>query len=153
MRGKPFSALYDSPLGRLSVRGQGSAISSIAMVSGGRASGKLPAPVRRCLDLYFAGSRKRTGARFLLKGTPLQMKVWKTLTSIPWGESLSYAQLARRVKKPRAVRAVASAVGKNPVAVLIPCHRVIGSDGSLTGYAYGLKKKAWLLGHEKNQHG
>ena len=152
-KNEAFQADYASPLGRLRVSGQGAVISGISMVSGKRAPGTLPAAVRRSLDLYFSGKKQRKAGRFSFKGTPLQEKVWKTLSTIPWGENISYAELARRVKEPTAVRAVASAVGRNPVAILIPCHRVIGSDGSLRGYAYGLKKKAWLLAHERRVHG
>lgn len=81
-------------------------------------------------------------------GTPFQEKVWRALRRIPCGQTISYAELARRIDHPTAVRAVASANARNPVAVLIPCHRVIGSDGTLTGYAGGLPCKAWLLKHE-----
>lgn len=147
-----FTAFYDSPLGRLKVSGEGSGIRGISMNESGRAEGAMPLRIRKSLDLYFGGSRKKSGTRFLLTGTPFQKKVWKSLSTIPWGERISYAQLARRVKRPGAARAVAGAAGKNPVAILLPCHRVVGSDGSLTGYAYGLKKKQWLLDHEK-RHG
>ena len=146
-----FSAIYRSPLGRLKVFGQGARISGITLVPGASKgpSGKLPVRVRESLDAYFRGKPRQARTRFLLQGTPFQKKIWKTLATIPWGGCVSYAELARRVQKPRAVRAVARAVGQNPVAILLPCHRVIGSDGRLTGYAYGLKKKAWLLRHEK----
>ena len=153
MKTRPFSALYRSPLGRLRVRGAGGRISGIAMVTASHRGpeGRMPAPVRRCLDAYFRG--KPSGGRFSMNGTPFQKKVWETLRTIPWGGTLSYAELAPRGKNPRAGRAVASAVGRNPVAILVPCHRVIGSDGRLGGYAYGLKKKAWLLRHEKRDRG
>lgn len=145
-----FSGVYSSPLGRLRVTGDGGRISGIALVTGpGRGSGVLPARVRQSLDGYFRGRPQKS--RFALKGTPFQKKVWAQLASIPWGSSVSYAELARRIRKPRAVRAVANAVGSNPVAVLVPCHRVIASDGSLGGYAYGLKKKRWLLRHESKR--
>ena len=150
MTTKPFSAIYNSGLGRLRVSGRGGQISGIALVSSGSSKGILPANVRRSLDLYFHGKPAK-GARFILQGTPVQKKVWSTLSTIPWGGTLSYADLAKRVKRPKAVRAVANAVGSNPIAILLPCHRVIGSDGSLTGYAYGLKKKSWLLSHEKRR--
>ncbi len=148
-----FLATYASPLGGLRITGRGEGISAISIISGKSLTGKLPFSVRRRLDIYFKGSAKTGGGRFLLEGTPFQRNVWKALLSIPWGESVSYTELARRVKRPQAVRAVANAVGKNPVAILIPCHRVIGSDGALTGYAYGLKKKKWLLLHEKKRRG
>ena len=152
-KNEEFSAHYLSPLGCLRVSGQGPAVSEISMVSGKKASGSIPAEVKRSLDGYFSGKKQRGSVRFMLQGTALQEKVWKELSAIPWGKNISYAELARRVKQPKAVRAVASAVGRNPVAVLIPCHRVIGSDGSLRGYAYGLKKKAWLLAHESRANG
>ena len=153
MTAKPFSAIYNSGLGRLWVTGAGDRISGIALVAGKAArKGKLPQSVRRSFDLYFQG-KPATRARFALEGTPFQKKVWQALATIPWGDTVSYAQLAHRVKRPRAVRAVARALGQNPVPVLLPCHRVVGSDGSLTGYAYGLKKKAWLLSHEKRRRG
>jgi O-6-methylguanine DNA methyltransferase len=88
-----------------------------------------------------------------LEGTAFQKKVWKALQTIPWGGSISYGQLARRIGRPTAVRAVAGAVGDNPVPILVPCHRVVASDGSLGGYAYGRRKKAWLLRHERRPRG
>lgn len=153
MTTKPYSAIFNSGLGRLRVTGAGDRISGISLVAGApERTGKLPARVRRSLELYFRGKPSK-GARFSLEGTPFQKKIWQALTTIPWGDTVSYAQLARRVRRPKAVRAVARAVGQNPVAILLPCHRVVGSDGSLTGYAYGLKKKKWLLSHEKHRHG
>ena len=83
-----------------------------------------------------------------LNGTPFQKTVWTELRRIPFGSTISYAELARRIGEPRAVRAVGMANGANPVAVIVPCHRVIGADGSLTGYGGGLDRKRWLLGHE-----
>lgn len=82
-------------------------------------------------------------------GTPFQRLVWRTLRSIPLGATVSYGELARRIGNPSAVRAVGLANGSNPIAIVVPCHRVIGSDGSLTGYAGGLARKRWLLAHEK----
>jgi O-6-methylguanine DNA methyltransferase len=82
------------------------------------------------------------------QGTPFQVAVWSELRKIPVGETISYAQLARAIGRPSAVRAVAGANGRNPVAIVIPCHRVIGADGTLTGYGGGLDRKRWLLGHE-----
>jgi methylated-DNA-[protein]-cysteine S-methyltransferase len=83
-----------------------------------------------------------------LNGTPFQKTVWTALRRIPCGSTISYAELARRIGDPRAVRAVGTANGANPVAVIVPCHRVIGADGSLTGYGGGLDRKRWLLAHE-----
>jgi methylated-DNA-[protein]-cysteine S-methyltransferase len=86
-------------------------------------------------------------------GTPFQNKVWHALRAIPAGETLSYSALARKIGKPKAVRAVGLANGANPIGVVVPCHRVIGSDGSLTGYGGGLERKRWLLAHEERYAG
>lgn len=85
-------------------------------------------------------------------GTPFQREVWRALRQIQWGTTVSYAELAERIHRPAAVRAVGLANGSNPVGVVIPCHRVIGSDGSLTGYGGGIERKRWLLEHEKSAH-
>ena len=105
----------------------------------------------RELTEYFAGRRRHVGTPIDSSlGTEFQRAVWKTLRRIPAGRTLTYGELARRIGRPTAVRAVASAVGRNPVSLLVPCHRVIGSDGSLTGYAGGLRRKAFLLALEKS---
>jgi methylated-DNA-[protein]-cysteine S-methyltransferase len=113
------------------------------------AEGKSPAPVREPFEAYFRGE---AGALetvpWTASGTPFQLKVWETLCTIPAGETLSYAGLAERIGRPTAVRAVGLANGANPVAVVVPCHRVIGTNGSLTGYGGGLPRKRWLLDHE-----
>lgn len=97
---------------------------------------------------YFAGSRQQFEVPLHFPGTPFQQSVWRALLEIPYGETRSYQQQAERLQKPKAVRAVASANGCNRIAIIIPCHRVIGKDGSLTGYAGGLERKRWLLDHE-----
>ena len=154
MTQKAFHGIYRSPLGRLEVAGENGRISRIALVESRRGSaGNIPARVRSSLDAYFSGGPRQPKSFFALHGTPFQKKVWETLGTIPWGSRISYAQLARRVRKPRAIRAVANAVASNPVAILVPCHRVVGWDGRLTGYAYGLKKKSWLLRHEERRRG
>jgi methylated-DNA-[protein]-cysteine S-methyltransferase len=105
--------------------------------------------IRLALQTYFAGDCRALDALAVeLNGTPFQRKVWKALRDIPSGSTLSYADLARRIGEPRAVRAVGAANGANPVAVIVPCHRVIGTDGTLTGYGGGLERKQWLLAHE-----
>jgi len=101
------------------------------------------------LHLYFQGELGALETvRWRLGGTAFQESVWQALKTIPWGETLSYLELAKRIGRPRAVRAVANAVGANPLAIALPCHRVMGSDGSLTGFGGGLEKKRWLLKHE-----
>jgi methylated-DNA-[protein]-cysteine S-methyltransferase len=105
--------------------------------------------IRLVLQKYFAGDCHALDAVVVeLNGTPFQRKVWDALREIPAGSTLSYADLARRIGEPRAIRAVGAANGANPVAVIVPCHRVIGTDGTLTGYGGGLDRKQWLLAHE-----
>ncbi len=109
-------------------------------------------PLRQAADQlgrYFAGERLQFTCSLDLHGTPFQLKVWNALTRIPYGETRSYAEIAREIGHPSAVRAVGAANGANPVAIIVPCHRVIGSNGSLTGYGGGLPTKAWLLALEK----
>jgi methylated-DNA-[protein]-cysteine S-methyltransferase len=96
-------------------------------------------------------SRKSFSLKLLPQGTPFQKLVWRQLKRIPYGKAVSYADVARAVGKPHAYRAVGSANNKNPIAIVIPCHRVIGSDGKLVGYGSGLWRKEWLLNHEKNE--
>ena len=100
------------------------------------------------LNEYFEGKRQNFDLLLNPEGTEFQKKVWSLLSEIPYGKTLSYLELSRRLGDVKAIRAVASANGKNPLWIIIPCHRVIGSDGSLTGYAGGLHRKKWLLNHE-----
>lgn len=111
--------------------------------------GVTPASLRAAIDRYFAGDATAIkNLAWKTNGTVFQRKVWAGLCTIPAGETLSYKGLAERIGSPTAVRAVGLANGSNPVAVVVPCHRVIGADGSLTGYGGGLPRKAWLLEHE-----
>jgi methylated-DNA-[protein]-cysteine S-methyltransferase len=106
-------------------------------------------PLRAAFEAYFAGDASALdGVKWVASGTPFQLKVWAALCSIPVGETLSYRGLAERIGKPSAVRAVGLANGANPIALVVPCHRVIGTNGSLTGYGGGLHRKQWLLAHE-----
>ena len=100
------------------------------------------------LEAYFAGTLTAFDVQLALEGTDFQRHVWDRLREIPYGETISYGELARRVGRPGAYRAVGLANGRNPVALIVPCHRVIGADGSLTGYGGGLARKRWLLEHE-----
>jgi methylated-DNA-[protein]-cysteine S-methyltransferase len=97
---------------------------------------------------YFEGIRSQFDLKLNPKGTDFQQKVWKELLNIPFGKTRTYLEQTKQLGDPKAIRAVASANGKNPVGIVIPCHRVIGSDGSLTGYASGIWRKKWLLEHE-----
>ena len=122
-------------------------------LAGGRTAFTLPlAPAgtdfqRRVWDAL-AGARTTFDLPLAPRGTPFQQRVWAELRRIPHGATISYGELARRVGEPRASRAVGAANGRNPIAIVVPCHRVVGADGSLTGYAGGLDRKRWLLHHE-----
>ena len=153
-----------SPIGDLLVATQGDAICAIAFEGGeaeterylarqypgcAKAHGRVPASVGRALDRYFDGDmaafeRIETAPR----GTAFQERVWDALQTVPAGRTVSYADIAQRIGQPAAVRAVGLANGRNPVPIVIPCHRIIGRDGSLTGFGGGLERKAWLLRHE-----
>jgi methylated-DNA-[protein]-cysteine S-methyltransferase len=106
------------------------------------------APFVAQLQAYFAGKLTAFELPIHLRGTEFQRRVWASLQEIPYGETISYGELARWVGNPKASRAVGLANGRNPVAIVVPCHRVIGADGSLTGYGGGLERKVWLLEHE-----
>lgn len=111
--------------------------------------GRAPEAVRRAVEAYFAGDLAAFDAiRVETGGTVFQRAVWRALRDIPAGETRTYGQLAQAVGSPKAVRAVGLANGANPVGVIVPCHRVIGANGTLTGYAGGLERKRWLLAHE-----
>jgi methylated-DNA-[protein]-cysteine S-methyltransferase len=107
------------------------------------------APVVKQVGAYFAGELTDFDLPLDPQGTEFQQRVWRELCAIPFGETISYGELARRIGKPTASRAVGAANGQNPVAIIIPCHRVIGANGKLTGYAGGLDKKSFLLDHER----
>ena len=107
--------------------------------------------LRRQLEEYFLKTRKEFTVPLALQGTDFQREIWSQLLSIPYGKTITYQALAKEYGNLKAIRAVAAANGANPVAILVPCHRVIGADGSLTGYAGGLWRKKWLLDHERAQ--
>ena len=98
---------------------------------------------------YFAGERDRFDLPLAPAGTPFQQRVWRELLRIPHGTTVTYSDIARRIGAPKSVRAVGAAIGRNPISIIVPCHRVVGSDGTLTGYAGGLDRKRALLAHEK----
>ena len=112
----------------------------------------LAATTRQLLG-YFAGERDCFELPLDFAGTEFQQKVWQALLTIPFGETRSYSQIAQQIGSPKAVRAVGAANGRNPIAIVVPCHRVIGADGKLTGYAGGLDRKIWLLQHEQRVAG
>jgi methylated-DNA-[protein]-cysteine S-methyltransferase len=106
------------------------------------------ADARRQVGEYFEGTRTRFDLAIEPSGTAFQMTVWRALLDIPYGETISYGELARRTGRPSAARAVGAASGRNPISVVVPCHRVVGADGTLTGYGWGTDRKRWLLEHE-----
>lgn len=107
----------------------------------------------RQLEAYFAGRLTRFDLPLALSGTDLQERVWRALLTIPYGETVAYSDVARDVAAERAVRAVGGAIGKNPVGIVVPCHRVVGKSGAITGYAGGVANKVWLLAHEARTRG
>ncbi|MBN1529295.1 MAG: methylated-DNA--[protein]-cysteine S-methyltransferase [Thermoleophilaceae bacterium] len=147
-------ARTDSPIGELLLAGDGRALGLLHMVEGRHPVKAGPewrrdddafGEARGQLAEYFAGDRTTFDVPLALEGTAFQRRVWNALLEIPYGETVSYGELARRIESPRAVRAVGLANGRNPVAVIVPCHRVIGADGTLTGYGGGLARKRLLL--------
>ena len=143
---------YRSPIGWIEAEGKGAAWTSLKFVARrpvGAALLKKQTPLFRQLQQYFQQKRRTFSVALSPSGTAFQNRVWKALQRVPHGQTVSYAQIAARIGNKKGVRAVASAITQNRLTVIIPCHRVIGSDGTLTGYAYGLRKKAWLLKHEK----
>jgi methylated-DNA-[protein]-cysteine S-methyltransferase len=157
---KPDTLTYDvvqSPIGRLILASDGVALVGVWMANASPTDARwshrkgddaLLAQTREELEEYFDGRRRTFSVPLAPNGTEFQRAVWSALTKIPFGTTISYADLARRVGKEAAVRAVGAANGRNPIPVIVPCHRVIGSDGSLTGFGGGLPRKKWLLQHE-----
>lgn len=141
-----------SPMGDLEIEGDDQGIMAITFLDKEVApSTVIPESLKDAvqqLDEYFAKKRTVFDLKLNAQGTEFQTKVWRTLQTIPFGKTASYLDMAKTLGDPKVIRAAASANGKNPISIVIPCHRVIGSDGSLTGYAGGLHRKKWLLEHE-----
>lgn len=147
-------ATYSSEIGTIQIIGTEQGILSVNFVDNPK---PYPKKIHECLvqcirqlDEYFHRRRTTFSVPLEMQGTDFEKKVWTALLDIPHGETRSYGQIAEKIGHPKAFRAVGNTNRKNSVAILIPCHRVIGSDGSLTGYACGLWRKEWLLAHEKN---
>ena len=145
-----YTTLHPSPVGEILLRAddEGRLTELYLRHDGARDTDGPFDAVRGQLDAYFAGERETFDVPLALHGTPFQRRVWEQLTRIPFGETISYSELARRLGDPKLVRAVGLANGRNPVSIIVPCHRVIGADGSLVGYGGGLERKQWLLEHE-----
>ena len=157
-----YRTTYDSPIGLMTLESDGEALTGAWMGAEKTNGGDMPYQAERnlpvfhqtaqWLDGYFGGEDREVDVPLRLQGTAFQQTVWELLQDIPFGETTTYGALARRIEQRRGscvpARAVGAAVGRNPVLIVVPCHRVIGADGSLTGYAGGMDCKRWLLEHE-----
>ncbi len=155
-----YYCYQSSPVGKLLLAGDAKGLRMLDFQGGPHATQPKPGwredrkPFREVivqLQQYFAGKRREFDAPLSPEGTPFQLQVWRALRGIPYGKTLSYGELARRIRKPGAARAVGAANGDNPIAIIVPCHRVIGADGSLTGYGGGLGIKQKLLELERGE--
>jgi methylated-DNA-[protein]-cysteine S-methyltransferase len=150
-------ALVSTPIGELALWGDGQTLMGLGFADSPRSVRVDPVwprddgafrKVAEQLHAYFTGQLTRFDLRLETGGTPFQRRLWQALQEIPYGQTTTYGDLAVELGVPRAVRAVGAANGRNPVSIVIPCHRVVGSDGKLTGYGGGLSRKQWLLAHE-----
>jgi methylated-DNA-[protein]-cysteine S-methyltransferase len=153
-----FYSELDSPLGVLLLRGDGEVLTGLfmdaqrhrpALPEGCERNDHAFRAVREQLNAYFAGKLQNFELALAGEGSSFQRTVWKALCQIPFGETESYGGLARRIGNANASRAVGLANGRNPIGIIVPCHRVVGANGSLTGYGGGLERKQWLLAHER----
>ena len=149
-----MSLVYDSPIGPLTLRAGERGLTALEFPGresppDGDAAGLTD--VVRQLEEYFAGERARFDVDLDLRGTEFQRAVWERLLAIPYGETTTYGELARELGRPDRARAVGAAVGRTPVPIIVPCHRVVGADGSLTGYGGGIERKAALLDLERRR--
>jgi methylated-DNA-[protein]-cysteine S-methyltransferase len=158
----PFYSELDSPVGTLLLRGDGEALSGLYMHEqryrpelppGTERNDKAFRSVREQLKAYFAGQLQQFELKLAGEGSDFQRKVWQALRKIPFGGTESYGGLAKRLGNANASRAVGLANGKNPIGIIVPCHRVVGANGALTGYAGGIERKQWLLEHERRYAG
>ena len=154
-----FIAHYESPLGGMTMASDGQAITALwfdgtrkeaRYADGMSATKALPVfdETHLWLDLYFAGEKPDFIPTLAPSGTSFQQRVWEILLTIPYGKTMSYGDVARRISSTMSAQAIGGAVGRNPIGIIIPCHRVIGADGSLTGYGGGMERKRWLLERE-----
>lgn len=154
---RQYKAYYDSPIGILEITGTENAITGVHFVAKKvDPDPAMPIPLKDCLKQlyeYFVGDRKEFALNLQLEGTGFQKKVWDQLMKIPYGKTISYKDIAVAIANEKACRAVGSANGRNNIAIIVPCHRVIAHDGTLGGYGGGLWKKEWLLDHERKNRG
>ena len=146
-----YITCYDSPIGPLILRSDGASLTGLSPALTGTVRDDLPLfrDVQDWLDAYFRGDRPDPGGLPLdPPGTDFQKAVWTELLAVPYGKSRTYGDIAKALDRPRGAQAVGQAVGRNPIGIIIPCHRILGTGGKLTGFAWGLDKKKWLLRHE-----
>lgn len=146
-------AYYDSPLGTIELKASGKGIVSVLFAGNNKSTITSDPFLKQCinqLDEYFAKKRTTFDVPLDIEGTGFRQSVWKELVKIPFGRTVSYLHIAKALGDEKAVRAVGNANGNNKIAIIIPCHRVIGADGSIVGYAGGVDRKQWLLDFEKN---
>ena len=152
-----YQCYVTSPTGWIEISGNDESVSSVLFMTEAKTdSPQLSQPVIDCktqLLEYFEGKRKDFDLSISQDGTDFQKRVWSQLCSIPFGKTISYMQLARNLGDPKCIRAAGTANGRNKIAIIVPCHRVIGSSGTLVGYAGGLDRKRWLLEHEARMSG
>jgi len=148
-----YRAYYRSPIGVIEIVGTERGLTAVNFVRRRPGSANRPGPTLRAavaqIDEYFGGKRSRFSLPLSAGGTDFQKDVWRQLVRTPYGKTVTYVEVARAVGRPKAGRAVGQANHRNPISIIIPCHRVIGSDGRLVGYGSGLWRKKWLLAHER----
>ncbi|MBR6767437.1 MAG: methylated-DNA--[Clostridia bacterium] len=153
---KTLTRVIDAPFGKLTLAAEEDALIAIRFGGDEETQGCDASEILDCaavqLEEYFSGARCAFSVPVRMYGTDFQKKVWQALTEIGWGETASYAEIAGKIGNPKACRAVGLANNKNPLPIIVPCHRVIGKNGALTGYAGGLDVKQWLLNHEKREN-
>jgi methylated-DNA-[protein]-cysteine S-methyltransferase len=157
MSAPTYVSYCESPLGDLTLQGDGNFLTGLFLpdhkgwqgpAANHQRADHLFTAVREQLAEYFAGARQQFEVPLKLAGTSFQLRVWQELAKVPFGTTITYAELAQRVGQSTASRAVGNANGRNPISIIVPCHRVIGASGKLTGYAGGVAKKKWLLDRE-----
>ena len=153
-----YVSVLETPIGELLLRGDADTLQAVDFVDGRNVAGPEPAwrtddtvfaRAREQLRAYFAGELRRFELALAPRGSAFQMRVWEAVRRIPYGETSTYGVLAKQLGRPSAFRAVGAANGRNPISIIIPCHRVLGADGGLTGYGGGVQRKEWLLAHER----
>ena len=153
---KTYTSYYNSPIGTIEISATEQHIISVIFAESETNKISANAVIEECrkqLHEYFHGDRKDFSLLYLLPGTDFQKAIWNKLKSIEYGKTISYSELAEKLNGAKGARAVGSTNGKNPILIILPCHRVVGQNGNLTGYAGGLWRKKWLLEHEAKQYG